>query len=61
VGDDLVIALLDAATGKYQRAGSKIDLIVAYHHEDFDFAATLGGAGAVAQQQDGRRRPPQHY
>ena len=47
--DDLLIALVDAAAGKHQRAGVKIDLIMAHHHEDLD----LIRAGCVAQQQDG--------
>ena len=49
VGDDLLIALVDAAAGKHQRARVKVDLIMAHHHEDFDFAR----CDAVAQQQDG--------
>ena len=36
--------------GKYQRAGIEVDLVMANHHEDFDFP----GGGVVAQQQDGR-------
>src|SRR5437660_5979274 len=47
--DDLLVALVDAAAGKHQRAGIEVDLIMADHHEDFD----LLGGGAVAEQQDG--------
>ena len=36
--DDLLIALVDTAAGKHQRAGVKVDLVMAHHHEDFDFA-----------------------
>ena len=50
IGDDLLVALVDAAAGKHQRAGVKVDLIMAHHHEDLDFPG-----GAVAQQQNGRR------
>src|SRR5216683_847163 len=50
--DDVLIALVDTAAGKHQRAGTKVDLIMAHHHEDLDLAG-----GAVAQQQDGGRRP----
>ena len=52
VGDDLLVALVDAAAGKHQRAGIEVDLIMANHHEDFDFAQRP----RVAQQQDGGRR-----
>jgi hypothetical protein len=47
-GDDVLVALVDTAAGKHQRARVKIDLIMAHHHEDLDFAL-----GAVAQQKDG--------
>src|SRR5882672_8141268 len=50
--DDLLIALVDAAAGKHQRARIKVDLIMADHHEDFYFARCRG---TVTQQQDGRR------
>src|SRR5260370_39736586 len=58
IGDDFLIALVDAAAGKYQRAGVKIDLIMTHHHEDLDFVAALAvdAGGTVAQQQDGGRR-----
>ena len=49
---DVLIAGIDAAAGKHQRAGIEVDLIMAHHHEDFDLALAVG-AGAVAQQQDG--------
>src|SRR3954451_16852775 len=47
-GNNLLIALIDAAAGKHQRARIEIDLIVAHHHEQFDFIGS-----AAAQQQDG--------
>src|SRR5450755_4335073 len=34
--DDVLIALVDAAAGKYQGARVKVDLIMAHHHEDLD-------------------------
>src|ERR1700685_434756 len=37
VSDDLLIALVDAAAGKHQRARVEVDLIMADHHEDLDF------------------------
>ena len=37
LGNDLLVALVDAAAGKHQRAGIEVDLIMADHHEDFDF------------------------
>jgi hypothetical protein len=49
IGDDLLIALVYTAAGKHQRARIKIDLIMAHHHEDFDFVAR---DRAIAQQQD---------
>src|SRR6266404_4919866 len=52
--DDLLIALVDAATGKHQRARVKVDFIMAHHHEDLDLAFAIY-PGAVAQQQDGGR------
>src|ERR1700676_240912 len=50
-GDDLLVALVDAAAGKHQRARVKVDLIMAYHHEDLDL---IRGC-AVARQQGGGR------
>jgi hypothetical protein len=47
--DNLLIALVDAAAWKHQRAGVKIDLIMAHHHENLD----LIRAGCIAQQQNG--------
>src|ERR1700722_9243032 len=50
IGDDLLVAVVDAAAGKYQRPRAEIDLVVTHHHKDFDFAP---GDGTIAQQQDG--------
>ncbi len=58
IGDDLLVALVDTAAGKHQRAGIEVDLIMANHHEDLDLA--LCGE-AVAQQQDGRRGARRFY
>src|SRR5215210_63925 len=58
-GDDFLIALVDAAARKYQRARVKVDLIMAHHHENLDLPTTVvrpRRAEAVAQQQDSGRR-----
>src|SRR6185503_17683809 len=47
--DNLLVALVDTAAAKHQRAGIEVDLIMANHHEDLDFLKR----SAVAQQQDG--------
>ena len=46
---DLMIAGIDAAAGKDQRARCEFDLIVPHHHEDID-----GIGSALAEQQNGR-------
>ncbi len=53
--NDLLVTGINAAAGEHQRAGAEIDLIMANHHEDFDFVT--GGSGcAVTQQEDRGRR-----
>src|SRR5689334_8516581 len=60
--DDLVIARIDAAARKHQRARGKIDLIMAHHHECLDFTAILlAGGGSIAQQKDAGCRPRRDY
>src|SRR6185437_9954766 len=39
--DDVAIGGIDAATGKNQRAGGELDLMMAHHHEHLDLSATL--------------------
>ena len=48
--DDLLVALVDAAAGKHQRAGIEVDLIMADHHEDFDlFPLAVDVAAALSR------------
>ncbi len=51
----IAVGILELATGKDQRAGEGVDLVMAHHHEHLESRAGVAGLRR-AQQKHGRRR-----